>query len=126
MTSVSIDLTEWVDLQHDIGRAGDMVEARAPQLVAKAASDIEATAQGIAPVDTGNLKNSIGSDVDGLDAEIGPTAEYGAYVEDGTSRMAAQPYMGPAADVVTPKLVAAVADLGGGALSATVGRGRRG
>lgn len=28
---------------------------------------------------------------------VGPTADYGGYVEHGTSRMAAQPYMAPAA-----------------------------
>jgi HK97 gp10 family phage protein len=33
-----------------------------------------------------------------LTAEVGPTAEYGAFVEYGTSRMRAQPYMTPASE----------------------------
>ena len=43
-----------------------------------------------------------------LRAEVGPTAEYGAYVEYGTSRMAPRAYMGPAFDRHAPDLVTAV------------------
>jgi hypothetical protein len=54
------------------------------------------------PVDTGNLKSSESVDVDGLRFEAGPTADYGEYVELGTSRMAAEPYAGPAFDQELP------------------------
>lgn len=68
------------------------------QAVAKTAFDIQEMAQSIAPVDTGYMAGTIWADVDGLRAEIKPEAEYAGYVEFGTYKMAAQPFMRPAAD----------------------------
>lgn len=85
-------------LSADIARAARGAEPKARLIVAKTARDIEADAKQMAPVDTGNLKGSISSDVRGLEATIGPTASYGVFLETGTSRMAPQPYMGPATD----------------------------
>ena len=81
---------------------------RVEAVVAKAALDTEARAKMLAPVDTGNLKNSIGSSIQGTHAEVGPTAKYGEFVEMGTSRTPAQPYMGPATDVVAPQMIKAL------------------
>lgn len=52
------------------------------------------------PVDTGRLRNSITHEVDMNDqaAIIGSNVEYAAYVELGTSRQKAQPYLRPAAE----------------------------
>lgn len=87
----------------DIYRHAVELEARGREIVQKASVvvtkvtlDTERDAKVLAPVDTGFLRNSISSTVRGLVGEVGPSAEYGAYVEDGTSRMAPQPYMGPA------------------------------
>lgn len=85
-------------LAADLGKAGAGAVGKAAIVVRKAATDIERDAKILAPVDTGNLRNSIGAVVRGLRAEVGPTAEYGVYVEHGTSRMGPQPYMGPAAE----------------------------
>ena len=51
------------------------------------------------PVDTGRLRNSIKYDVqvDEQAVYVGTEVEYGKYVELGTSRMGAQPFLGPAA-----------------------------
>ena len=49
------------------------------------------------PVDTGRLAGSITSRVEGDTVTIGTNVEYGKYVEFGTSRMGAQPFIGPAA-----------------------------
>lgn len=49
------------------------------------------------PVDTGNLRNSIAHAVQGRVAYIGTNVEYGPYVEMGTSRTRAQPFLRPAA-----------------------------
>lgn len=84
-------------LAADLTRSAVTVEPLARMVVAKTARDIEADAKVFAPVDTGNLEASITSDVKGLSAEIGPTASYGIYQELGTSKMAPQPFMGPAA-----------------------------
>lgn len=91
-------------LQADLGHLSARAVPVASRAVAKVAHDIEATAKVLAPVDTGNLQSSISTDLGVLSAEVGPTAEYGAYVEEGTSRMAPQPYMGPAADRHFPEL----------------------
>ena len=50
-----------------------------------------------APVDTGRLRNSIAHAVKGDAAYIGTNVEYAPYVELGTSKTRAQPYLKPAA-----------------------------
>jgi HK97 gp10 family phage protein len=106
-------------LAADIAKAAATTGRRAQTVVRKTAYDIERTAKNLVPVDTGNLKGSIGhSDAravgrsGSLAIEIGPTANYGIYVEMGTSRMAPQPFMGPAADQHTPAFEQAMAQLG--------------
>lgn len=81
---------------------------KAAQVVAKSALSVEAGAKNRAPVDTGALRNSIGTDVSGLSATVGPTVHYAPYLEFGTRRMAARPFMGPAADIVAPSFEAAL------------------
>lgn len=49
------------------------------------------------PVDTGNLRNSITHTSDGKATYIGTNVAYGKYPELGTVKMAAQPYLRPAA-----------------------------
>ncbi len=58
----------------------------------------EAYAKMACPVDTGRLRNSITHQKEGAETEvIGTNVEYAAYVEMGTSRMSARPYLKPAA-----------------------------
>lgn len=49
------------------------------------------------PTDTGRLKNSITHRTDDEAAYIGTNVEYAPYVEMGTVKMAARPYLKPAA-----------------------------
>lgn len=111
-------LDELNSIAADLRRAGFLAQWRAGQVVAKAALDVEAAAKGFCPVDTGFLRSSIGVDLDmaASSAVIGPTAEYGAFVEFGTSRMAPAAYMGPALDRVSPSFAAAIEQLGGDVL----------
>ena len=58
-------------------------------------------AKRIVPVDTHNLQDHIEGEV-GLESgkvigRVGTDVDYGVYVEQGTSRMAAQPWLRPAA-----------------------------
>lgn len=107
-----IDASELRDLSRDLKAGAAGIEPLASKVVRKVALDVEATAKVNAPVDTGHLESSISTDVDGLTAEIGPTAEYGGYVEYGTSKMSAQPYMGPAIERHTPTFEAALGKVG--------------
>ena len=58
----------------------------------------EAYAKEECPVDTGTLRNSISHAVDDNTAIIGTNVEYAPYVELGTSKMDAQPYLRPAVE----------------------------
>lgn len=56
----------------------------------------ESHAKDYCPVDTGRLRNSISNEHDEDSAYIGTNVEYAAYVELGTSRRKAKPYLKPA------------------------------
>ena len=73
-------------------------------VLGKIAADITEHARGAAPVDTGFLKNSINFEVSDQMAIVFVGAEYGIYVELGTVRMGARPYLGPAVEAVIPRL----------------------
>lgn len=50
----------------------------------------------IVPVRTGNLRSSIAYDADDRQVIIGSDVTYASYVEEGTTRMKARPYLRPA------------------------------
>lgn len=105
------DMSEFRTLAADLTAAGQGAEALAETVVAKSALDLVAEAKYDAPVDTGFLMGSIGADINGLEAEVGPTAHYGIYLELGTSRMAPQPYLFPALDRIAPTFEQAMAQV---------------
>ena len=108
---ISIDASEFRLLAADITGAAAEVAAKAYSVVRKTTYDIERDAKVFAPVDTGNLRSGIHATVDGLEGEVAPSADYARYVELGTSRMAPQPYMRPAADRHEPGFVSAAEQL---------------
>lgn len=69
--------------------------------LAAALEEVGLVAEGYAkracPVDTGRLRNSITHVVTDGEVYIGTNVEYGKYVEKGTSRQKAQPFLEPAA-----------------------------
>ena len=103
-----LDASEVLALADALDQAADAVGEALGTAVQKTAHDIEATAKAAAPVDTGALRNSISTEVTGgtgdVTAVVGPTVEYGGYVELGTSRMGPQPYLAPAFDQHLPAL----------------------
>ena len=78
-------------------------------VVRKACFDLEGQAVMRAPVDTGALVSSIGTEfyMDGLLGIVSPYVDYALFVELGTRRQSAQPYLFPAADVIRPVFIAA-------------------
>ncbi len=114
MASISIDTSDVHRLVATLDTAGARAGARASAVVRATAARVEAQAKAFAPVDTGKLRNSIGTDLTGdgrsnaVEAQVGPTAAYGAFVELGTSRMGPQAYLGPAFDRAQPGFIAAL------------------
>lgn len=104
---IDVDASQVRALATEFGRAATTVGARAERIIADTARDIELDAQALAPVDDGELRESISSDVRGLQAEIGASVRYAHYVEYGTSDTEPQPYMGPALMRNEPKMVSA-------------------
>lgn len=88
----------------------EQVRQRAVEAVRNASYSVETHAKDAVPVDTGTLKNSIATEFEpsGLVGLISPHTEYAIYVEYGTRRMRAQPYMRPAAERVRPAFEAAM------------------
>ena len=116
MAGITVDVSDARAFAARCRTAADAAERRAVAAVRKTARDVQADAQRLAPVDTGALKSSISSTVDtfagGASAEVGPTVEYGSYVELGTSRMAGQPYLSPAFDRRIGPFTRAISKLG--------------
>ena len=83
--------------------------AKLAAAIAGAAHQIEAGAKTRAPVDTGNLRNSISADqIDALSWAVTVGALYGAYVEFGTRHQAPRPFLIPAVDAVRPQFEQAI------------------
>jgi HK97 gp10 family phage protein len=97
-------------------RAAQTAPVHAKRALDKTLADIVTDAQATVAVDTGYLRASISWEsrqlVDGASGEAGPTANYGIYIEEGTSRMPGRPYMEPAARRRIPGLEQALAQLG--------------
>ena len=116
--SFSFDNSEIQALTTTFTGASRKALSRAVAVVRKSTFDVVRVGKRNAPVDTGNLRSSITGNTagTGLVGEAGPTANYGGFVERGTSRMAPQPYMAPALDAVEPSFMEAMARAGEEAL----------
>jgi HK97 gp10 family phage protein len=108
MTVASFDASEWNEFAADLGKAPARMVKQGNKILHKVIADGTREAQAFAPVDTGNMRSGTTGEVRGLEGEFGPTAEYAPYVEDGTSRMAPQAFVGPAFDRQQPGFVTAV------------------
>lgn len=77
--------------------------------LAEAGEMVKGAARGLAPVDTGRLRNSINSTVEGNTAIVGTNVEYAIYQEFGTYKMAAQPFMMPALEACRDSIAQIIA-----------------
>ena len=92
------------------------VEGKVIAATKVAAFAVERKAKEKSPVDTGANRSSIYvAEVDGIGGapayRIGPTMDYSAFLEFGTFKMPARPYMVPALESETPRFKEAIAQL---------------
>lgn len=78
--------------------------------LAEGALVIATQAENNCPVDTGFLRSTVFVREDGDDVVIGFEAPYASYVEFGTYKMAAQPYLRPAFDEAELEALSAIVD----------------
>lgn len=92
----SIKVTGFDELQTKLKKNVQMSDVK--KVVRKNGSELQKKAKKNAPVDSGDLQESIMLELrdSGKTAEVEPTVDYGAYVELGTRFMTAQPYLKPA------------------------------
>lgn len=80
---------------------------RLAQALGEAGLLVEADAKVNCPVQTGNLRASITTQLDdgALECLVGTNVEYAAYVEMGTSKQQAKPYLKPALEQNRDRIV---------------------
>lgn len=82
---------------------------RVGEEVAAAAVECQSTAKVLVPKDTGTLARSIVAEPENpLSWVVGTDVEYAPFVEYGTHRMAAQPYLTPAAEAQRQRFISAL------------------
>ena len=96
--AATIELEDLDELPDEQSQA---LEEEIHNIVENAGDNMVSYAQGIVPVRTGNLMASIFSEVDPDDLSItlGATADYASFIEYGTVKMMAKPFLQPAADI---------------------------
>lgn len=111
---IELETDKLRELAADLEKAAPRVGAAASAAIRKGSAELTRTAKSLAPKRTGALAASIEASIYGdgrssiLTAVVGPTERYGLFQERGTSRHAAQPFMGPALEAVAPGVVAAL------------------
>lgn len=87
-----------VSITYDGGLAELMQELEngAGGIVSAIGERVAQSARELCPVDTGALRDSIEVSVQGNSAVVSANTDYAAYVEFGTSKMPARPYLVPA------------------------------
>ena len=105
---ITFDDSEVRKLSATLEVAQRRIGAATSAAVRASAERVKAAAQSAVPVRTGSLRGSIGVDYYGdgrsvgVTAVVGPSAYYGRFVEHGTSKMAAEPFMAPAYEAESP------------------------
>ncbi len=95
--TVSMRITGTERVRKMLDNASIQVKKKVSGDIMKAAFVVEGEAKSRCPVDTGRLKSSIHSWKSGdFEAQVGDGVDYGVFVEYGTSRMGAQPFLRPA------------------------------
>lgn len=104
-------------IARNLSNASRDLMPKSREAMKKALNNISAGAKNRVAVDTGATKSSISTSTEGnrdyARGEVGPTTNYAGFLERGTSRMRAQPFLRPATDAVLPGYEAALGQIAG-------------
>lgn len=104
MSRNAVKIESLPELKAALENAASGTREGAEQAVAEEVEAIEADARRLAPKKTGALRRGIRGDAHELKGEVKSTVRYAEFVEHGTYRDAAQPYMAPAAALARRRL----------------------
>ncbi len=93
----------------NISAAAERIQAALPSALLAGAEAVADNARSMCPVDTGRLRSSIGASQSGDGAVAYAEENYAVYVEFGTYKMAAQPFLMPALSAAEGAVMSAVA-----------------
>lgn len=91
-------------LRSAVTRKVARVNDEARRQVQESTIRIETDAKRAAPVDTGRLRSSISREIEGASGRVYTVVEYAEYVEFGTSRRPATPFLQPAIEAERKRL----------------------
>lgn len=83
-------------LEKNFNKAKSKISSNKEQALNRIGILVTAEAQSRTPVDTGRLRRSLAHDVHEDSVDIGTNVEYASYVEHGTSKQKAQPFLNDA------------------------------
>lgn len=91
-------------MKANLERAGTKIHDAAVQAVADEVEEIQRDARRLAPTDTGKLRRDISAEDHELKGEVRSKVRYSKFVEHGTSKAKAQPFMMPASMLARRRL----------------------
>lgn len=99
----------------DFGLNNADVDAVIQAELERTAYNIERGAKRNCPVDTGNLRRTITTEIGSMEVNVGSNCEYASYVHDGTRYQSAQPFLEEATnanlDDLANRIAEAIEDL---------------
>lgn len=84
------------------------IDSACEKAVKDTCEDIQRMAKQFAPARSGKLRDSIKTKVEGLKGEVYSDVSYAGYVENGTRKMRARPFLRPAYDACIKELMSRV------------------
>jgi HK97 gp10 family phage protein len=105
MIKVTVSQSDLNRIQKKLSSADARMTKAAQTEITRTAFAIETGAKRRCPVDEGRLRSSIRTDLKKLAADIGTNVEYAPFVEFGTVKQRAQPYLFPAYEQERKKMI---------------------
>jgi HK97 gp10 family phage protein len=101
---VNVDVEGFEEFRAAVERFDSGLQGNVQRQLESWAESVKALAKQLVPVRTGHLRDSIYVKIGDWVAEIGSEAAYALFVEFGTRRMMARPYLFPAFQEYLPRL----------------------